>query len=175
MGSFSNYLKHFAFEDFRQKNRLAPLRLLASTSFSQINSLTSDLSSEYHITKIDAFDFLKDLFQHEKFLYLFHHKLSSQEKKTLQFLCRNLEVNQMVFFKLFPSLLKSELVYFEQYQHHLFENYKGQRFGDLPKEKEVEIVANATSSEINTIEGNSAIGKIERELIIQMNLKGRLR
>lgn len=130
-------MKNEAAEKFKFGHRLAPLKILTNSSFSKKDVLLGDLSKQYHATKIDAFDFLHDLFQNEKFSYLFHHQMTINEKKMLQFICRQFEVNRDSFKEMLPVLLKNELIFFEQYVHHVNQNYSKVRFNDpLIKKKD---------------------------------------
>jgi hypothetical protein len=137
-------------EMFKFNHRLAPLKMMTSTSFSHGQTLLKDLSQQYHTTIIDAFDFVHEVFGNKRFLYLFEHKMTLNEKKILQLICRQLEVNRETFLKMLPILLKNELIYFEQYVHHLNINYAKIKLKDpLIKEveKEEEGDQNSTNSE----------------------------
>lgn len=123
-------MKLNAAEVFKFDHRLAPLKIVSNFSFSKREELLGDLSRQYNVTLVDVFDFLGTLFANEKFLYLFQTKLTLNEKKVLQLICRQISVNKDVFFEVFPVLLKNELIRFEQYANHLMHRYSKLNYKD---------------------------------------------
>lgn len=130
-------MQHFALDTFRFAYRLAPLKILMNHSYSPNPTFSKDLANHYSLPQIDALNFLSDLFQTPKFLYIFQHKLSITEKRTLQAIMRNLTVNKPAFLSLLPWLLQEELIYFEAYSQHVIKKYKNRKKGDLKQDFEV--------------------------------------
>ena len=155
-------MEHFALDTFRFAYRLAPLKIVMNNSFQRKLDFATRLSGEYDIIEVDCLDFLGSLFNDPKFLFLFEHELGAPEKRTLQMICRNLSVNRPAFFAAFARLLQNELVYFEAYQQHLFQNYLTRKLGAMdqdfevrPKEEPVVTQASPTEEE-NEMTGSDA-------------------
>ena len=81
ISNFDSYMKYFASNIFRFELKRSPLKLLFE---SYENKVSKELSNNYNIAHINAFNFIEDLFKLPKFLFVYNKKLSNSEKQMIQ-------------------------------------------------------------------------------------------